>query len=61
MAAHPNNMKKKQQALLCDTNNVKYIIRTVMEFEEVAQPSHLNLKTGPLKFEHFHCCLARSV
>ena len=52
MAVHPNNVKKKVQAFYCGNTDIKYILRTIQEFEDIAD-NHMQL----VGFEYFRECL----
>jgi len=52
MAARPNNVKKKVQAYFCDNQDVEYILRTVLEFDDIAD-NRMNLQGGQQRFDYF--------
>ena len=55
-AAHPNNVKKKVQAFYCDNTDVEYILRTIQEFEDIAD-NRMQIAGGQQQFKYFRECL----
>ena len=55
-AARPNNIKKKVQAYFCSNQDIEYILRTIMEFDDIAD-NRMNLAGGQERFDNFRDCL----
>jgi hypothetical protein len=53
--------KDKEQALFCAVTDKEYILRTILEFRDVATADRLDLDTCKLKYKYFRQCLGADV
>ena len=53
--------KVKEQAIFCAVTDKEYILRTILEFRDVATEDCLNLDTFKLKDKYFRQCLGADV
>ena len=53
--------KLKEKTIFCTINDKEYIIRTILEFGDVASEDRMDLDTAKLKHQHFRQCLGGEV
>ena len=60
-AANPTWVKRSASVYHCSTADKEYILRTIIEFEDVCAPARLRLTSGPAKFAKFRECLGGDI
>ena len=53
--------KIKDKAIFCSVTDKEYILRTIIEFEDLQGADRMDLNTTVLKFKHFRQCLGSEV
>jgi hypothetical protein len=60
--AHGHWMKVKENAIFCATTDKEYLLRTIIEFEDLSGDDRMDLdNTVNLKFKYFRQCLGSDV
>jgi len=60
-AAAPDLQKKKEEVFFCERHDVEYILRTILEFQDVCSRGRLNIRAGPAMYNAFRKCLGGAV
>jgi len=53
----PRFVKRKAEVFKADRKDIELLIRTIIEFDDVAGPARLNIDSGEKKFAQFRLCL----